>query len=160
MDSTSTATTIRELHIRRLFASYGLPEQLVCDNGPQFTSSEFAIFLKKNGVKLIRSTPYHPSSNGAAQRFVQTFKRAMKTNQFHDVPFEHRLMNFLFMYRSTPHATTNEFPCCLFLNRQVRTRLDLLDPDTEKWCLLNRKPRSYTMMYMLVTESFWLDSEC
>ena len=35
------------------------------------------------------------------------------------------------MYRSTPHATTNECPCFLFLNRQIRTRLDLLHPDTE-----------------------------
>ena len=40
-------------------------------------------------------------------------------------------MNFLLMYRSTPHATTNEFPCFLFLNRQIGTRLDLLHPDTE-----------------------------
>ena len=114
MRSTTTSATIREL--RRMFASHGLPEQLVSDNGPQFTSSEFAISLRKNGVKHIRSAPYHPSSNGAAERFVQTFKRAMKSNQFHKVPFEHRLMNFLLTYCSTPHATTNECPCYLFLN--------------------------------------------
>ena len=130
MSSTTTAATIREL--RRIFASYGLPEQLVSDNGPQFTSQEFAMFMRNNGIKHIHSAPYHPSTNGAAERFVQTFKRAMKANQFHDVPFQHRLMNFLLAYRSTPHATTNESPCCLFLNRQIRTRLDLLHPDTEK----------------------------
>ena len=106
--STSTSATIREL--RRLFASYGLPEQVVSDNGPQFTASEFAIFLGKNAVKNIRSAPYHPSSNGAAEQFVQTFKRAMKTNHFHDAPFKHHLMNFLLMYRSTPMLLLTSAP--------------------------------------------------
>ena len=72
MKSTTAVATIQEL--RRLFAAYGLPEQLVSDNGPQFVSSEFVNFLKGNGVKHIRCAPYHPSSNGAAERFVQTFK--------------------------------------------------------------------------------------
>ena len=57
--------------------NYGLPEQIVTDNGPQFTSDEFATFLKENGIKHIRSSPYHPLSNGAAERFVRTFKEAI-----------------------------------------------------------------------------------
>ena len=57
---------------------YGIPTQLVSDNGPQFTSEEFASFMKRNGIKHIRSAPYHPSTNGTAERFVQTFKKAMK----------------------------------------------------------------------------------
>ena len=66
---------IREL--RKLFAAYGLPEQLVSDNGPQFTSSDFAMFLKQNGVKHVADLLWNwisLSSNGAAERFVQTFK--------------------------------------------------------------------------------------
>ena len=77
--------TIRELHrlfssnglpeLRRLFSFYGLPGQLISDNGPQFTSEEFQHFLKLNRVKQNRSAPYHPSSNGAMERFVRTFKQ-------------------------------------------------------------------------------------
>ena len=44
MTSTTTSKTIGIL--RQLFAAYGLPQQLVTDNGPQFTSEEFAVFLK------------------------------------------------------------------------------------------------------------------
>ena len=61
-----------------MFAAYGLPDQVVLDNGPQFISSEFAIFLKQNGVKYIRSAPYHPSTNGLAERFVQSLKQNLK----------------------------------------------------------------------------------
>ena len=70
MRNTSSSKTISVL--RQLFSSHGLPHQLVSDNGPQFTSSEFALFLKANGVKHIRCLPYHPSSSGLAERFVQT----------------------------------------------------------------------------------------
>ena len=79
MNSTTAQRTIVEL--RKLFAAYGLPEQLVSDNGPQFLSNDFATFVKMNGIKHIRCSPYHPSSNGVAERFVQTFKKAMKASQ-------------------------------------------------------------------------------
>ena len=130
MSSTTSTQTIEAL--RKLFASYGFPEQLVSDNGPQFTSEEFKSFMKANGIKHIRCSPYHPSSNGAAERFVQTFKQAMKTTQTSSLTISHRLANFLFSYRSTPHASTNVPPSLLFLNRQFRTRFDLLRPDHQR----------------------------
>ena len=95
---------------QKLFASYGLPEQLVTDNGSQFTSDEFATFLKLNGVKHVRCSPYHPASNGAAERFVQTFKRAMKAGRKSQLSLSQRLASFLLTYRTTPHATTNATP--------------------------------------------------
>lgn len=41
-------------------------------------STEFAHFLVANGVKHIWSAPYHPATNGAAERLVQTVKRELK----------------------------------------------------------------------------------
>ena len=60
--------TIEELH--KLFASYGLLEEMVTDNGPQFISEGLVIFVKANGVKHIKSSPYHPATNGAVERLV------------------------------------------------------------------------------------------
>ena len=127
MSSTTFASTIEVL--RSLFARYGLPEQVVSDNGPQFTSDEFAQFLKLNGVKHIRSAPYHPASNGQVERFIQTLKRALKLSESSGQSFSRHLSQFLFEYRASPHATTNRPPSQLFLGRPLRTQSDLLRPN-------------------------------
>ena len=91
MSTTTSLATVVEL--TRLFASYGIPQQLMSDNGSQFTSQEFKKFLRTNGVRHILTASYHPSSNGAAERFVRTFKEAMHKNKgrsLHD-----QLMHFL-----------------------------------------------------------------
>lgn len=114
--------------LRHLFATYGLPEQLVSDNGPQFVSEEFRQFTRGNGIRHIRSSPYHPSSNGLAERFVRTFKESMKAMRYENLSLNHKLEMFLLRQRTTPQATTRQPPCVLFLGWQVRTRLDLLRP--------------------------------
>ena len=129
MTSTTTAKTVEVL--RQLFSSYGLPEEVVSDNGPQFISEEFSDFMKANGVKHVRIAPYHPASNGLAERFVQSFKTALKSSVNSRLSLSHRLANYLLSYRSTPHSTTGVSPSSLFLHRHIRTRFDLLRPDRE-----------------------------
>ena len=64
--------------IEELCARWGLPEQNITGNGPQFISEEFHKFICSNGIKYSKIAPYHPQSNGAAERFVQTFKQVIK----------------------------------------------------------------------------------
>ena len=126
MTSTRTDKTIAIL--RSLFSHYGLPRQIVSDNGAQFTSSEFAEFVQSNGIKHTCTAPYHPASNGAVERLVQSFKQAMKASLSSGRSSQHRLDTFLMEYRNTPHSTTGEAPSTLFLGRRLRTRLDILRP--------------------------------
>ena len=116
------------------FLDIWAPEQVMLDNGPQFTSEEFATFVKANGIKHVRVAPYHPASNGLSERFVRTFKQAMRTGKHDGLTQSHRLETFLLTYRSTRHATTGEAPCSLFQGRIVQTRLrfDLLRPSLER----------------------------
>ena len=74
--STMASRTIEVM--RRVFSFHGIPRRLVTDNGPQFRSVEFQEFMKGNGVKHQLTPPYHPSSNGQAERAVQIFKRSME----------------------------------------------------------------------------------
>ena len=126
---TTTSKTIEVL--RNLFALHGIPEQVVSDNGAQFTSADFVEFMRTNRIQHTRSAPYHPSSNGEAERFVRTFKEAMKASRNENLTFSHNLANFLLTYRTTPNATTGIPPCELLMKRSLRTRWDLLRPETE-----------------------------
>ncbi|XP_055623435.1 uncharacterized protein K02A2.6-like [Toxorhynchites rutilus septentrionalis] len=126
--STTAETTIGIMD--ELFSRYGAPITVVSDNGPQFTAGEFKLFLQKSGVKFHKlSAPYHPATNGQAERYVQTTKDALKAMGTTASNLQSNLNNFLQQYRLAPHATTGESPAKLFLGRTLRTRLDLLKPD-------------------------------
>jgi len=113
--------------LREVFSTHGLPESIVSDNATVFRSAEFADFTSGNGIKHMFSAPYHPATNGLAERAVQTFKGAMKRMTG---DWRTNLSKFLFRYRTTPHATTGRAPCEILMNRLLRTRLDLIHPDT------------------------------
>ena len=124
VSSTSSQQVVRVL--RNLFSTHGLPDVIVSDNGTAFTCVEFETFMKRNGIRHVRCAPYHPSSNGLAERAVQTFKEAVKKTKG---DIDVRIARFLFQYRITPHATTGQSPAFLLLRRQPRSALDLMVPD-------------------------------
>ena len=76
VSSSTSKVTIDKLRI--LFAQFGLPETIVTDHGSCFVSEEFEAFLNGNGIQHITSAPYHPSSNGLAERAVQILKSGLK----------------------------------------------------------------------------------
>ena len=128
LPSATSSATITCL--RKIFATFGIPEILVSDNGSNFTSQEFETFLKRNGVIHKTSAPYHPASNGLAERAVRTFKQGIKKNTKGSM--QDRLSRFLFGYRNLPQTTTGHSPVELMFNRPLRTHMDLLIPDLNK----------------------------
>ena len=124
MSSTTAAATI--LKLRRVFATHGLPHMLVSDNGTSFTSAEFQQFCRTNGIKHVTTSAYHPSSNGLAERAVQTMKNGLKKcNQGN---LEERLCRVLMRYRLIPQSTTGHAPAEMLLRRRPRSRLDFIFP--------------------------------
>ena len=124
--STPMATIEKLCHS---LAIHGLPETLVSDKGTCFTSHEFEVFMKKNGIRHIRSAQFHPATNGLAERAVQTLKHGLKKTL--GGTLETRLQRFLSTYPVTPQTTMGVSPSELLSNRKVRTRLDLVQPCVE-----------------------------
>ena len=106
MNSSTSKATINKL--RQTFANHGLPKTIVMDNGTPLVSSEFQTFCKLNGIQHLTVATYHPSSNGLAERVVQTIKDGLKRST--NGSLESRLYNFLLSYNITPHGTNKEPP--------------------------------------------------
>ncbi|CAK1590029.1 unnamed protein product [Parnassius mnemosyne] len=127
MSSTNAKAVIKAL--REIWSRFGLPKQLVSDNGPPFTSLEFKQFLENNGIQHTFSAPYHPSSNGAAENAVKTCKKVVKKALSQNLDVDTALLRFLLVYRNTEHCTTGESPAKLLQGRSLRMRLDCLKPE-------------------------------
>ena len=133
-----TANTLMHMSISKLrqtFAVLGQPITIVSDNGSCFTSDEFEQFCRANGIRQVKCSPYHPSSNGLAERDVQTVKAGLKKTIGN---LEDRLCNFLTRYRVTPQSTTGQTPAEFVLKTPPRTRLDLLHPSIQN-CVIQKQ---------------------
>ena len=82
--------------------------------------------MSDNGIVHVTSAPYHPSSNGLAERAVQTFKNGLKRTKGDTI--QERISKLLFTYRLTPQTTTGVAPSQLLMGRRPRSCLDRLFP--------------------------------
>jgi hypothetical protein len=57
---------------------FGISQQITSDRGSQFTSAVWDFFTRRLGIKARLTTPYHPQSNGAVERFHRRLKEALK----------------------------------------------------------------------------------
>ncbi|KAK3559000.1 hypothetical protein QTP86_000119 [Hemibagrus guttatus] len=68
-----------EYLFNHVFRYYGLPEDIVSDRGPQFTSRVWRAFFKRLGVTISLSSGYHPQTNGQTERKIQEIGRFLRT---------------------------------------------------------------------------------
>ncbi|XP_043204956.1 uncharacterized protein K02A2.6-like [Amphibalanus amphitrite] len=104
------------------FARYGLPETLISDNGPPFSSDEFRLFTKELDIQHKTSSPRYPQSNGKAENSVKTVKNLMrKAMEDGKNP-----LWALLMWRNTPSEGMSVSPAQKLFGRACRTFLPAL----------------------------------
>ena len=123
-------TTIGFLH--ELFARFGVVDCVVNDNRSQFTSIEFNEFCEIFQIKHITTLQCHPRSNGQAERFVDTLKRAL--NKASGTPTDKALQQFLQVYRIKPNPNTPlaVSPAETMFARKIRSVFHKLLPKQNK----------------------------
>ena len=129
MHQNTTASRLLSV-LDAIFADRGLPTVIVSDNGPQFTSDLFKEHMKTLGVKHVLTPPYHPASNGSADRAVGCLKQALyKMEAPAATPgLQAAITKFLEIYRSAPHTTTHISPHEMMKGHAPRTKFSLLKP--------------------------------
>ncbi|KAK3108744.1 hypothetical protein FSP39_014647 [Pinctada imbricata] len=121
IELTSTQSKVIIQKLKSVFARFGIPEKLVSDNGPQYSSAEFAKFAKDYNFQHTTSSPHYAQSNGLAERCVQTAKRILKKAKIdHQDPYL-----ALLAYRTTP-LENGYSPAELLQGRIIRTTVPIL----------------------------------
>ena len=114
-----TARMISQVLLNRWIWRYGPMRRLLSDNGPEFDNELLVKGLcDMCGVQKIFTTPYHPQSNGMAERLVRTVKTLL-TARMETTPgeWDERVATIVFAYNNTIHSDTGEVPFYLWFGR-------------------------------------------
>ena len=110
-------------------ARYGIPDELVSDQGPQFRSHEFHSFAENYGFKHTLTSPYHHQSNGMAESPVKRAKKVLLVAE----ATKRDPSLILLDYRNTPQEGLDTSPAQRLMNRRTKTTMQtsskLLDPE-------------------------------
>lgn len=118
--------------LRTIFARFGFPCEVICDNGPPFGSEEFVSFCKASGINLKHSVPYAPFQNGLVERYNRTLLKSVKISVAQGRDWKSDLYDFLLAYRNTPHSITNETPAKLMFGHNLKDKLPDYSDSTEQ----------------------------
>jgi len=110
--STTSTAVIRSM--KAIFARYGVPDVVMSDNGPQYSSKEFEEFALDWEFKHKTSSPHYPQSNGQAESAVKAMKSLVKKSK--------DLYKGLLAYRSTP-LQHGYAPATIMMGRMVKSTL-------------------------------------
>jgi len=131
--------------LKETFTRYGLPDTVVTDNGTPFTSGELSEFCELNGIKHLTSSSWHPSSNGAAENAVKSFKIGFSKiiMSKSDSSTEPTINKYLFYYRNSVHSITGFTPSKLMFGREANIRLNKIKPKPLNVTASDRQIRNY-----------------
>ena len=109
-----------------VFSRTGIPDQILTDQGSVFTSKLVKQLCHILNIKHIKTSPYHPQSNGCLERWHSTLKATLRKRpeKYHD--WDRLLKYILFACRAAPHANTGYSPFELVFGRQLRGPLDVV----------------------------------
>lgn len=114
--------------LRRLFATFGVPEELSSDGGPEFSASLTQAFLKRWCVTHRISTAYNPQSNGRAEVAVKATKRLLRSNIGPNGSLDSdRFIQALLQQRNTPDPDCNISPAQVIFGKPLKDSLSFVN---------------------------------
>ncbi|XP_022784754.1 uncharacterized protein LOC111325247 [Stylophora pistillata] len=113
-------------HLRSFFATFGVPEEISSDGGPEFTAKNTQDFLRLWRVRHRVSSASFPQSNGRAEVAVKTAKRLLMSNTGPTGSLDHdRFLRAILHLRNTPDC--NLSPAQIIFGRPLRDSLSFVN---------------------------------
>ena len=121
------ASTVASILVEQVVSRFGIPYFIHSDQGRQFESKLFSEMCKLLQITKIRTTPYHPKSDGMVERFNKTLTAMLSAfvNENH-TKWDEQLQSVMMAYRSTEHETTGLTPNMCMLGRETTCPLDIM----------------------------------
>ena len=114
--------------LRSLFSTFGVPEELSSDGGPEFNASLTKDFLQKWGVKQRVSSAYHPQSNGRAEVAVKSAKRLLRSNTKPCGSLDNdKFLRAILQLRNTPDPDCQLSPAQIIFGRPIRDSFSFMN---------------------------------
>ena len=115
----------------KIFSRVGIPQEILTDQGTNFMSQLLKEVYRLLRIDGVRTSPYHPQTDGLVERFNQTLKNMLRRTALHEGKDWDKLLPYLlFAYREVPQTSTGFSPFELLFGRAVRGPLDVLK---ESW---------------------------
>jgi hypothetical protein len=109
-----------EIIYEDIFTRFGVPREIVTDQGTQFTSKMMKEMTEKYGIKHHKYSPYHPQANGQVESTNKVLEAILtKTVQLHHQYCADRLLEALWAYQTTWRNTTGHTPYEMVYGKQV-----------------------------------------
>ena len=135
------------------FARVGVPEEILTDQRTNFTSQLLKEVYRLLHIRPIRTTPYHPQTDGLVERFNGTLKAMLRKTATEEGKDWDRLLPYLlFAYRKVPQASTGFSPFELLYGMNVRGPRGPLDVLKESWEASTRSTKSVVSYVLMVQE--------
>ncbi len=109
-----------------IFSRTSIPERMLSDQGSQFCGRVVRELCSLVGIEKMRTSPYHPETNGAVERMHGTFKGILGKCVSEGVDWVGQVNFVLYVLRQMPHADSGFSPFDLVFGYRVRTPLDAL----------------------------------
>ena len=101
-----SATSVAKKLIE-LFSHHGVPKEILTDQGTNFMSKLLKEVYRMIGVKPIRTSPYHPQTDGLVERYNQTLKSMLRKVLIQEPKLWDKVLPLvLFAYREVPLEAT------------------------------------------------------
>ena len=127
VDAATTCNALLEV-----FARFGIPKEVLSDNGSNFVAQLAEEFMKMFKVHHIRTSPFHPQTNGMLERSHQTMKKTLDKLGSSTKNWDEYLAPTLMALRTAPHAALGMSPFQLLFGREARTPISVLREGMEQ----------------------------
>jgi hypothetical protein len=124
------AETVAQVFVEEWICRHGICENFLSDQGANYMSAVMKRVHEMFGIRQKRTTPYHPSTNGLAERLIKTIKYCLAhvVDKETQNDWDTYLCFIRMVMNQTWHASINASPAKLFTAREMMTPTKLLLP--------------------------------